>query len=183
MPFQVVLDTCVLVQLPLRDTLLTCAANGMYVPKWSERSLDSVERVLRDELGHTSERASAARQAIHRAFEDGVVPTARIDVLIPAMTNPEHDRHVLAAAAAVNAAKIVTANVKDFPTDACEPHGVEALTPDEFLLDLLAIYGDGMRDALEQQAVRLTKPPFTVGDILDRLETTAPQFAAALRTP
>jgi hypothetical protein len=180
-PFQVILDTCVLVQLPLRDTLLSCAAHGMYVPKWSERSLDSVQRVLVDELGLSPEQARSSRRAIDDAFEDGTVPAARVDELVPAMRNPVHDRHVLAAAAAVNAAKIVTANVKDFPAHACEPHGVEALTPDEFLLDLLMIHGDGLLSVLERQAARLRRPALTVDEVLDRLEVPAPRFVDALR--
>jgi hypothetical protein len=37
----------------------------------------------------------------------------------------------------VNAATIVTANVTDFPHDAVERFDVEAVHPDEFLLDQL----------------------------------------------
>jgi hypothetical protein len=37
--FAVILDSCVLYPLPLRDTLLRAAAQDLYVPRWSERSM------------------------------------------------------------------------------------------------------------------------------------------------
>lgn len=41
--------------------------------------------------------------------------------LIPAMTNHEKDRHVLAAAVRANAELVVTDNKKDFPLSAVKP--------------------------------------------------------------
>lgn len=42
----VVIDACVLVQAPVRDTLLRAAALGLYRPLWSEETLAEVERTL-----------------------------------------------------------------------------------------------------------------------------------------
>jgi len=55
------------------------------------------------------------------------------------MTNDPKDRHVLAAAVRGNADAMVTANLKDFPPTALAPYELEALHPDEFLLDQLAL--------------------------------------------
>lgn len=52
------------------------------------------------------------------------------------MTNQVKDRHVLAAAVACEADRIITCNLRDFPLDSCEPHGVEPEHPDDFLLGL-----------------------------------------------
>lgn len=109
--------------MPLRDTLLTLAESELFVPKWSERSLDSMEPVLVADLGVERVAAANAKRIIDVAFEDATVSSERTAALEPSMTNPSHDRHVLAAAVAVNAAKIVTLNIKDFPVDACELGG------------------------------------------------------------
>jgi len=53
------------------------------------------------------------------------------------MTNDPKDRHVLAAALVARATTIVTTNLRDFPVRATRPHGVVALTPDDFLTSLL----------------------------------------------
>lgn len=69
-------------------------------------------------------------------------PDARVtgyESLIPAMTNHPKDRHVLAAAARADAAVIVTANLKDFPAAALEPYQIDAVHPDDFLLDQLEL--------------------------------------------
>lgn len=181
MAFRVVLDTCVLVPLPLRDTLLTLAAAELFVAKWSERSLASMERVLVEERRLDPKRAAGARAAIALAFEDASVSAGRVAALEPAMTNPEHDRHVLAAAVASNAEKIVTFNVRDFPAAACEPVGIEALTPDEFLCDLLVHAPDVVLRGLEAQAGRLVNPSMTVLEVVDGLESAVPEFARAIR--
>lgn len=181
MAFQVVLDTCVIVPLPLRDTLLELAAGGLYVPKWSERSLASMERLLIEKRDLDARQASDAKLAMTAAFDDATVPAKRIAALEPAMTNPLHDRHVLAAAVAVNAAKIVTFNVDDFPVSACEPVGVEALTPDEFLTDLLGVAPGAVAEGLQRQAARLRRPPITLETLLELLTPSAPSFVESLR--
>ncbi len=43
---------------------------------------------------------------------------------------------MLAAAVAAGSELVVTFNLDDFPAEACEPLGVEAIHPGEFLLDL-----------------------------------------------
>ncbi|HEV8688151.1 MAG TPA: hypothetical protein VGQ84_12805, partial [Gaiellaceae bacterium] len=68
-----------------------------------------------------------------------------------------------------------------FPADACEPVGVEAIHPDDFLLDLLDLGTDAIRFAIEQQAADLN-PPWTIDELLGALEKAGvPQFVAAIR--
>jgi hypothetical protein len=71
---------------------------------------------------------------MNAAFEDATVTS--FEHLIPWMTNDTKDRHVLAAAVACDADRIVTCNMRDFPHASCEPHGVEAEHPDDFLLGI-----------------------------------------------
>lgn len=181
MPFQVVLDTCVLTPLPLRDTLLTLAADELYVPRWAARSLDSMERVLVANLGIDAGRARRVRLRVASAFEAAEIPADRIDALVPAMTNHDDDRYVLAAAVPVNAAKVVTSNLKHFPLGSCEPHGVEAISPDEFLLDLLSMHPARVLAGLHRQSARLVRPPLSPLDVLGKLEPQVPGFVTRAR--
>jgi hypothetical protein len=70
--------------------------------------------------------------------------------LLPIMTNHPKDRHVLAAATHAKAKVITTANLKDFPVAALRPHGVDAVSPDDFLMDMLDRHLD--------QTVRVSGP-------------------------
>lgn len=104
-----------------------------------------------------------------------------IDQLEPAMTNDAKDRHVLAAAVVSDARALVTLNLEDFPAEACEPFAVEALHPDVFLLDLYALGGQAIFEAVERRAAALNRPPMSLDELLDRLAVTVPSFVQALR--
>ncbi len=84
----------------------------------------------------TDAQARGIEQAMRAAFEEALVDGSEIERLESAMTNHAKDRHVLAAAVAADSELIVTFNLGDFPPAACEPVGVEAIHPDDFLLDL-----------------------------------------------
>ncbi|MEU8001106.1 PIN domain-containing protein [Catellatospora sp. NPDC049111] len=130
-----VLDACVLVPSVLADTLLRCAEDEHYRPLWSAEILDEVRRNLPQSVS-----AAAADRRIQamRAF----FPEAEVDGyqdLVDQMTNHPKDRHVLAAAVAARADFVVTANLRDFPVHALDPHAIEAQHPDDFLCDLLDV--------------------------------------------
>jgi hypothetical protein len=96
--------------------------------------------------------------------------------------NPK-DRHVLVLALAVHveAAVIVTSNLRDFPARDCEPYGVDALSPDEFLAGIAHADRSTVRDALAAVAARRQRPPVTTDELLDRLSNTLPAFVDLLR--
>lgn len=56
------------------------------------------------------------------------------DVVLP----DEDDRHVLAAAIAADATVLCTSNIKDFPAEVAKALGVEVLTPDQLLSQLVS---------------------------------------------
>lgn len=180
MPPVAVLDASVLYPLPLRDTLLRAAQVGIYEPCWSERILEEVTRNLVE--NDAADTASAARMidAMRGAFDAATVEPFKIANLESKMTNDPKDRHVLAAAVATEAAIVVTLNLRDFPRAACEPHSVEPVHPDKFLLDLYTLDPDAMQLALSLQAAALTRPTMAVADILHRLAPTVPGFARTL---
>ena len=54
--FSVVLDACVLIPMPLADTLLRLSAGPrLYLPKWTDRIMTEVSRSLRENFGLSSE--------------------------------------------------------------------------------------------------------------------------------
>jgi hypothetical protein len=58
----VVLDACVLVPMPLADTLLRLAAGPrLYLPKWSDQIMVEVTRTLQENFGLSPKRPCTAK--------------------------------------------------------------------------------------------------------------------------
>lgn len=95
------------------------------------------------------------------------------------MRNDPKDRHVLAAAVRTSAGAVVTANLKDFPPAALGPYGVEAIHPDDFLLDLLDLDRPTMLQVLHEQAHDYVDPAVSLAGLRAQLGITVPQFAKA----
>lgn len=174
--FAAVLDACVLFPMTLRDTLLRAADAGLYEVHWTNDILEEMRRNLVS-VGHISEeQAQRLTTQMNRYFPEALVTTHT--PLIPAMTNHPKDRHVLAAAAAINAEIIVTDNLRDFPETALAPLHVEAQSADEFLTALFELDADRMVTIVEEQAQDRRKPPKTTRQVLATLAKHAPTFAA-----
>lgn len=160
MAFPVVLDACVLYPAYLRDTLLTLAEAGLYRPLWSAEIIDEMRRnliangVVADSVDHViGEMRTSFRLAEVVGYEH----------LVESVICDHKDRHVLAAAAHSGAAAIVTFNVKDFPAQGYEVFDLEAIHPDDFLLDALDLRPARVLAALETQVARHRRPPTTIG--------------------
>lgn len=176
--YAVVLDACVLVPYPLFDLLLRTAEEGLYRPMWSAEILDEVHRTNVNKLGLSEEAATRRIAAMQHAFPDAEV-TGHM-ALVPAMQNDPKDRHVLAAAVASDAAAVITANLKDFPAEVLAPHGIEAIHPDAFLLDLLDLNEVAVRRAVNAMFAANSKPPKSVETLVEFARRTTPNFVAEL---
>ena len=64
----------------------------------------------------------------------------------------------------------MTFNLKDFPADKLAPHGLEALHPDDFILDLLDLDPGAVYGAVQRQSAALKNPRMSVVEVLARLE-------------
>lgn len=181
MGFQAILDANVLLPAPLRDTLLRLAEADLYVPKWSERILTEVAKNLVESGRTDTERAARVTETMAAAFPEAMVPTSVVSAIEPAMTNDPKDRHVLAAAVGVGAEVLVTKNLNDFPPTACEPLGIQAVGPDDFLIDIYQVDSPAALRVLSDQAAALTKPALTLHDVLDHVAKDAPEFAGLIR--
>lgn len=174
----VVLDACVLFPMYLRDTLLSTADEGLYLPYWSQKILDEAIDNLIGGGKLSQEKAKNLENQIKLAF-----PEAMVEVpvgLEEAMTNDPKDRHVLAAAVTAGADIIVTNNLKDFRENDLAPWNIIAQSPDEFLSDLLDEYPDSIVDLLQQQSQKYKNPPKTFTELINFLGEKAgtPKFAS-----
>ena len=177
-PFKVVLDACVLFPGVLRDTLLRTAEAGAYQVYWSERILEELRRNLVKDLEMTDDRAASLIQAIQAAFPEALI--SRFEPLEAGLGNHPGDRHVVATALQAHAQVIVTNNLKHFPAAAL-PRGIEAQSPDEFLINLFDLAPPAMLAVLREQAAALRKPPMTWDELLTRLEKLVPEFVQLVR--
>lgn len=178
--FRVVLDACVMLPQNLNNLLLTLAEHELFTPVWSPQLLDEVHRNLVDKIGLTAAQADRRVSALQQAFPHAGDHSSGYLKLVDAMTNDPKDRHVLAAAVASSAQLIVTANLRDFPAGACHTHGVEAVHPDEFLLDQLDLDPLRVIDAISHFLDRNQRPPQTVIELIEVLRPTTPRFGEAL---
>jgi len=87
--YVVVLDSCVLFPMYLRDTLLCMSEAGLYVPSWSQEILNGATRNLVNTGRLTTTQAMRLEGKIKAAF-----PTALIvvpDNIVQLMTNHPSD--------------------------------------------------------------------------------------------
>ena len=132
--YTAVLDACVLYPAPLRDLLISLAADGLYGARWTAEIQDEWIRKLhakRPELDKQKLLHTASLMAL--AVEDAVIH--RYQYLISTLDLPDpDDRHVLAAAIVGHADAIVTFNLKDFTDTKVSRHEIEILHPDDRLI-------------------------------------------------
>lgn len=117
-------------------------------------------------------------------WSDRILDEVRRHVPVEQMTNHPKDRHVLAVAVACDTDRILTCNLRDFPSAACEPHGVEAEHPEDFLLGVLDREPTLVVRVIAEQAAATGRrgPRLSRHEVLDNLARAGvPRFAVAAR--
>jgi hypothetical protein len=105
-----VLDSCVLLPMPVVDTLLRLAEEpAFYSPRWSKHILLEVERTLSDKWKYPEASVKRRIQVMKDSFPEAMV-TGYLE-LIDAMNN----------------------NTKHFPPKVLEPYDLECITANDFL--------------------------------------------------
>jgi predicted nucleic acid-binding protein len=178
--FRVVLDANVLYPASLRDSLLRLAERELYDLYWSDRILEEVTRNLIEDGRASPVQAERLVEHMTSAFDAACVPENEIRDLEDAMRNDPKDRHVLAAAVAIDAETVVTRNTKDCPAEVCSTVGVEILDPDDFLLVLYEIDPSLVYGVIVEQAADLLNPPMSLDELLGHLSQSAPRFSEAI---
>jgi len=91
------------------------------------------------------------------------------------------DRHIVAAAIRAQAQVIVTANLRDFPAQALCQYDIEAIHPDEFILDLLDLSPATVVTVLKGVRQRWRNPPHDADQFNEALRACGlPMTATAL---
>ncbi len=165
-----VYDANVLYPAPLRDLLLHMARTGLYQARWTQDiHQEWMQKLLQNRPDLTRQQLERTRELMNRAVLDCLV--TGYQELIPALTLPDpDDRHVLAAAIRCGADAIVTLNQRDFPADTLKTYGLEALHPDEFVLDLIDLDTARVLKAIKIQRSLLRQPPKTAQELLETLK-------------
>jgi hypothetical protein len=174
--FTVVLDACTLFPMLVRDVLLTLAGHEFYNPKWSARIRAEWMRNLSERLGERSFHGNTGTpvQRIATAM-DAAFPDAAIEFECAeaAILEPVHvkDRHVVAAAMAVQADAIVTFNIADFAVAHLKEHlQIEVIHPDDFVMDLVDLHEKRAVSAFRELRARKQNPPWAPIELIQRLQ-------------
>ena len=141
-----------------------------------------MENLLADRKDLKRERLERTRDLMNRSVLGCLIEG--YEALIPSLSLPDpDDRHVLAAAMHGAAEIIVTFNLKHFPHDILQPHGIEAQHPDEFVSQLFDLDPGAVCRAVRDQRLSLKKPPKTVEQFLSvPAFTSLPKTLKRLRT-
>lgn len=152
--YRVVLDACVLIPMPLADTLLRMAeAPRLYLPKWSQTIMDEVTRNLIAKWDMAPEKARRREEEMRRHFPEAWI--RGFEPIIDVMTNDHGDRHVLAAAVRSHSDLIVTYNRRHFPAASLQPWEIDVQGPSTFLRGLYDLDAGLFVGKLHEQAAKI----------------------------
>ena len=179
--YTALLDANTLYPAPLRDLLLSLAVDGLYHARWTASIHDEWTRNLAKNRPELAERLPQLVALMNRIVPDCLVEN--YEALIDGLALPDaEDRHVLAAAIAGHADAIVTFNLKDFPGEVLGRYNIEALHPDDFVLNQLELRQIDALAAIKAMRARLRRPPQSAADLIATLEHAGlPASAAHLR--
>lgn len=168
--YTVILDACVLYPAPLRDLLLSLAADGVFRARWTSVIQDEWTRnVLKNRPDLEPELLRNTVQQMNNAIEDCLVEN--FEYLFETLSLPDqNDRHVLAAAIVGHADAIVTFNLKDFPEEITKVHGIEVLHPDDFLVAQYDLAPVRVLTIVKALRKRLRKPPKTAEELIETFQ-------------
>ncbi|HEV3051791.1 MAG TPA: PIN domain-containing protein [Longimicrobium sp.] len=177
------LDANVIYPAFLRDVLLRLAASNLYLPYWTARIHDEWIRNVIHNRPDLSPTAFARIRAQMDAHFAGALVTDFEALERQFEGVHENDRHVAAAALKAGANRIVTHNLKDFPAEALQPHGIVASHPDDFICDLIRMDPMTTRGVLEAHRVGLQRPPHDSAEYAVAFVRAGLPKAAALLWP
>lgn len=178
----VILDACVLYPAPVRDILLSIAGVGLFEPKWTDEINEEwIRNLLKNRKDLRRQQLEMTVNAMDVAFRTAKV--TNYEELIPKLKLPDKDdRHVLASAIKSNASKILTFNLKDFPSKSLSEYGVQAQSPDEFLTMLFKEKKDDFCLGVKKMIARLQNPPKSKSDVVATLiKCGLPQIAENIK--
>jgi predicted nucleic acid-binding protein len=163
-------DACVLYPFSLRDLLVELAVTRLFDARWTNRIHDEwVRNLLEDHPEISLMQLERTKKLMNQAVLDSLITD--FEHFIPSINLPDpNDAHVVAAAVACKAGRIVTFNLKDFPDATLQPLGILAIHPDDFVLEIMSLDALAVVKAVSACQTRFRNPPRSISEQLDRLE-------------
>lgn len=160
--YTAILDACVLYPVCVADALISMAVAELFAAKWTVAIEEEWIRNLEKNRPELVGRLGRRRDLMRLAVPDWEVPTAACDAISGGLVLPDRgDIHVLAAAIAGHADCIVTSNLKHFPAEILERHGLCAVHPDDFLVAQFDLDPIACLAALKEMRARSKDPPLS----------------------
>lgn len=164
---KVVLDTNVIYPIVIRDILFWFAHYELYSPKWSNDIFDEWRNVM-ERKGISKIDATTRVHKANLAFPDALVHN--YEEIVQGLNLPDpKDCHVLAAAIKINAAIIVTNNLKDFPEHYLKTFGIKVKSADEFLTDIIDLNREEALMAFREMVTYKKKPELSEYQVIELL--------------
>jgi hypothetical protein len=182
-PVVAVYDANVLYAIPVCDCLMRVALGGLVRAHWTaEIHKEWMRNLLARRPDLTRDQLVRRRDFMDAALPGALVTGYRKHMRSLHRPDPA-DRHVLAAAIAAAATHIVTYDTGDFPDDRTKPHGVVAIHPDRFLVDLFTADPDVVFDSVQTQRASMKRlRPAPEQMIATFRKAKLGEFAAMLET-
>lgn len=186
--FTAFFDANVFVSSKRASLVVTLAQSRMFRARWSARVHDewtaAVARMGRKSISDLQ----GMRDAMDDAVDDCLIDNFEaLEQMLAAISDPKlklpdpKDAHILAAAIRCAADQIVTFNLRHFPPAVVAALDIEAIHPDEFLLNQLDLEEDDFIVAVVLDVVHYIRPPLTVADYCAALDrANVPKTAAEL---
>ena len=156
-----VIDVNVLFSATIRDLLIRCHIAGIIRIHWTTHILDETFIAIeRARPGLKLAQLQRTRDLMNKGAR-GADVTDLVDeelVINETLAPDLKDLHVVRAAAAIGA-DIVTWNLDDFPSRLLQPHGIVAMSPDQYLAECVAFDSPAIRRVVALQAADLRNPP------------------------
>lgn len=177
---KVVFDTNCLYSFHLRDLCLSLAEFEIIEFFWSAHIKQELADSLLTNNKVSSQQVNGLIQIISSAFPDAEI--RNYENLIGKLNCRDvDDEHVLAAAVAAQADFLVTFNTKDFPRDSLKIFGVEIISPDDFLVNLVNLYQNKILKISTATFSKYQSPALNLGNYAQILKNAGcPKFAAIL---
>jgi len=135
-PPVIVYDACVLYPFHTRNLLVQFGVERLVQPRWTDVIHDEwIRNLAAASPAIPIERLYKVRDLMNRVLPSADVRGYEYQIASLHLPDPD-DRHVVAAGIMASATQIITWNIRDFPANILSEHGLQAQTPDAFLMEL-----------------------------------------------
>lgn len=166
------------------DVLLTMSEDFLFSWVWTDELLDEWEAVIVREGVRTPDSARSVTNAVRTHFGRYRIDRRLYQNKDSRELSPDPDDRVHAAACIHGGVDVLlTRNLKDFQAPAIVEAGVQVMTSDTFLSDLLTCRHQAVVESFTRAADSKKAPPVTPGSLADSIAAAgAPRFAEQLRS-